>query len=100
LIQGCWDKWCDGDSYEKLSEKWWIGSLRTVQRWLRPLIRGHTDAMSELRRLWHLEEPTEKRARPDRFQLLDAIRQTIQKSPKIRHGTEYFHVQVAGVPTG
>lgn len=96
LIQGCWEDWCAGDTYEKLSEKWWIRCVRTVQRWLRPLIRNQTSLLAELRRLWQLEELQQTGALQERFKLLQAVRQAIQQSrpSKIRRATPYFHVQL------
>ena len=98
LIQGCWDDWCAGSGYEKLSEKWSIRCVRTVQRWLRPLIRGQPALLAELRRLWQLEEPQQaSNASNMRSLLLNAVRQAIQQSnpsSQIQRHTPYFHVQL------
>jgi len=98
LIQGCWEDWCAGYGYEKLSEKWWIRCVRTVQRWLRPLIRNQPALLAELRRLWQLEEPQQSSKTPlKRSLLLDAVRQAVQQSypsSRIQRSTPYFHVQL------
>ena len=93
IIQSCWADWCEGQSCEEVSEAWCVRSVRTVQRWLRPLVRGRTRILSELHRLWQLEEPPEH-SHPKRFGLLCLVRQAVQKSTKNQRATEYFHAQV------
>lgn len=94
LIQKCWEDWCQGDSYEIVSEKWWIRCVRTVQRWLRPLIRYERELMAELRRLWQVEEPQPAGGASARSLLLDTVRSAIQQSPPSKtQSNPYFHVQ-------
>ena len=70
--------------------------MRTVQRWLRPLIRSQTSLQAELRRLWQLEEPPQTDGCQERFKLLHFARKAIQQShpSKFHRATPYYHVQL------
>lgn len=88
VVQGCWEDWCGGLTLERVSEKWWIPCIRTVQRWLRPLVRDRTRIAAELRRLWQLNE-----LQAGRSELLHMVRQAARQSSPFRHATPYSYVQ-------
>ncbi len=88
VVQGCWENWCGGLTLERVSEQWWIRCVRTVQRWLRPLVRDAPRIAAELRRLWHLEEQ-----QAGRSELLQLVRQAACQSSPFRHATPYSYVQ-------
>ena len=88
IVQGCWEDWCGGLTLEKVSEKWWIRCVRTVQRWLRPLVREAPRIGAELRRLWNFEG-----LETDRSELLLMVRQAASQSSPLRHATPFSYVQ-------
>lgn len=88
IVQECWEESCGGLTLERVSEKLGIRCVRTVQRWLRRLVRDTSRIAAELHRLWQFENLPAGRS-----ELLQMVRQAAAQSSPLQRLTPYFYVQ-------